>query len=110
MYKAIKKHPGVAEVYGARLIAEGVIAQGWIDERIKQFTTLFEGEFEAGQSYLPNKADWFAGRWAGLHVPAEAETAPPNFATGIARKLFDALGLPPTPVPASHQPRKETRR
>src|SRR3546814_13060074 len=50
MYKAIKKHPGVAEVYGARLIAEGVIAQGWIDERIKQFTTLFEGEFEAGQS------------------------------------------------------------
>src|SRR3546814_4488669 len=71
----IKKHPGVAEVYGARLIAEGVIAQGWIDERIKQFTTLFEGEFEAGQSYLPNKADWFAGRWSGLHAPADAETA-----------------------------------
>src|SRR3546814_8032939 len=83
----IKKHPGVAEVYGARLIAEGVIAQGWIDERIKQFTTLFEGEFEAGQSYLPNKADWFAGRWSGLHAPADAENARRNVETGIDRQI-----------------------
>ena len=34
-----------------------------------------EGEFEAGASYKPNKADWFAGRWSGLHAPADAETA-----------------------------------
>ena len=25
-----------------------------------------EAEFEAGQAYKPNKADWLDGRWAGL--------------------------------------------
>ncbi|HVI97648.1 MAG TPA: 2-oxoglutarate dehydrogenase E1 component [Sphingomonas sp.] len=103
MYKAIKKHPGVAEIYGRRLIEEGVVDQAWIDERIKQFTTLFEGEFEAGQSYLPNKADWFAGRWSGLHAPADAETARRNVETGIDKKLFDALGRTLTTVPDSIQ-------
>src|SRR3546814_13285638 len=61
MYKAIKKHQGVAEVYGARLTADSVIAQGWFDDRIKKFTTLFEGAFAAGTSYLPNQTDAFAG-------------------------------------------------
>src|SRR3546814_6005856 len=95
----IKKHPGVAEVYGARLIAEGVIAQGWIAERIKQFTTLFEGEFEAGQSYLPNKADWFAGRWSGLQAPADSETARRNVEAGITRNLIAAPRRPLNKVP-----------
>ncbi len=99
MYKAIKKHPGVAEIYGKRLTEEGVVDQGWIDERIKQFTELFSGEFEAGQSYLPNKADWFAGRWSGLHAPADAETARRNVETGIDKKLFDSLGRTLTTVP-----------
>ena len=30
-----------------------------------------ESEFEAGSSYLPNKADWFEGRWQGLGRPGE---------------------------------------
>ncbi|MBY8826725.1 2-oxoglutarate dehydrogenase E1 component [Hephaestia mangrovi] len=103
MYKAIKKHPGVAEVYSQRLMREGVVDQAWIDERIKQFTELLDDEFEAGQSYLPNKADWFAGRWSGLHAPADAETARRNVETSIDKKLFDALGRTLTTVPDSVQ-------
>jgi 2-oxoglutarate dehydrogenase E1 component len=99
MYKAIRKHPGVAEVYGQRLLQEKVVDQNWIDEHVKQFTTLLDGEFEAGQSYLPNKADWFAGRWSGLHAPADAETARRNVETGIEKKLFEALGRTLTSVP-----------
>ena len=30
-----------------------------------------EEEFQAAMSYLPNKADWFEGRWAGLGRPDE---------------------------------------
>ncbi|MGN6268606.1 MAG: 2-oxoglutarate dehydrogenase E1 component [Sphingomonas sp.] len=106
MYQAIRKHPGVAEVYGERLKAEGVVDQAWIDERVKQFTTLLDGEFEAGQSYLPNKADWFSGRWSGLHAPADAETARRNVETGIEKKLFDALGRTLTSVPEGLNPHK----
>ncbi|MHA6724098.1 2-oxoglutarate dehydrogenase E1 component [Sphingomonas sp. RS2018] len=101
MYAAIKTHPGVAEIYAKRLIAEGVVDQAWVDDQWKQFDTMMEGEFEAGASYKPNKADWFAGRWSGLHAPADAESARRNVETGIDRKLFDALGRTLTTIPDS---------
>jgi 2-oxoglutarate dehydrogenase E1 component len=101
MYAAIKGHPGVSRIYGDRLVAEGVVDQAWIDEQWTQFDTLMEGEFEAGVSYKPNKADWFAGRWSGLHAPADSETARRNVETGIDRKLFDSLGRTLTTVPDS---------
>ncbi|MGY4397076.1 2-oxoglutarate dehydrogenase E1 component [Sphingomonas sp. UYAg733] len=99
MYDRIRQHPPVSEIYGNRLIEQKVIDRAWIDDNIKQFTTLLEGEFEAGASYKPNKADWFAGRWSGLHAPADAESARRNLETGIELKLFDSLGRTLTTVP-----------
>ncbi len=100
MYKAIRSHPGVSEVYGKRLIAEGVIDQAWVDQTTTDFDTFLEGEFEAGASYKANKADWFAGRWSGLHAPTDGEAARRNVETGIEKKLFDSLGRTLTTVPA----------
>ncbi|HEY0629084.1 MAG TPA: thiamine pyrophosphate-dependent enzyme, partial [Sphingomicrobium sp.] len=71
MYEAIRKHPSISQVYGARLIQEGVVDQKWIDETTAKFTQHLETEFEAGSNYLPNKADWFSGRWEGLGCPDE---------------------------------------
>jgi len=99
MYDRIKSHPPVSEVYGQKLIEQKVIDRAWIDENVKQFTTLLEGEFEAGASYKPNKADWFAGRWSGLHAPADGEASRRNVETGIEQKLFDSLGRTLTTVP-----------
>ena len=101
MYKAIRSHPAVSRIYGERLVAEGVVDQAWIDEQEKQIVTLLEGEFEAGASYKPNKADWFAGRWTGLSAPADPETARRSVDTGVDRKLFDSLGRLLTTVPDS---------
>ena len=100
MYDRIRQHPPVSEIYGRKLTEQGVIDRAWIDDNIKQFTTLLEGEFEAGASYKPNKADWFAGRWSGLHAPADAEGARRGVATGIEPKLFDSLGRTLTTIPA----------
>ena len=99
MYRAIKDHPPVSAIYAQRLTAEGVVDGGWVDENVRQYTTLLEGEFEAGAAYKPNKADWFAGRWSGLHAPAAAESARRNVPPGIEPKLFAALGrtLPTAP-------------
>ena len=99
MYDRIRKHPPVSDVYGKRLIEQGVVDQAWIDGAVKSFNDLLEGEFEAGASYKPNKADWFAGRWSGLHAPADAESARRNVETGIDKKLFDALGRTLTTIP-----------
>jgi 2-oxoglutarate dehydrogenase E1 component len=99
MYKTIKGHPGVSDVYAARLMAEGVIDKDWASEHVMRFTAMLESEFEAGANYKANEADWFGGRWAGLHKPADPETARRNVETGIEKKLFDALGRTLTTVP-----------
>ncbi|MBA4041433.1 MAG: 2-oxoglutarate dehydrogenase E1 component, partial [Sphingobium sp.] len=99
MYDRIRQHPPVSEVYGQRLIAQGVIDQAWITSTAQAFNDLLEGEFQAGAVYKPNRADWFAGRWSGLHAPADPETARRNVETGIEPKLFDAIGRTLTTVP-----------
>lgn len=103
MYQKIRQHPGVSSIYGQKLIAEGVVDQGFIDEKTNQFNTLLEGEFEAGKTYLPNKADWFAGRWSGLGAPSDGEASRRNVETGIEKKLFDSLGRTLTTVPEGHE-------
>ena len=99
MYAEIAKHPPISAIYGERLIAEGVVDQKWIDERLKQFTLLLEGEFTAGANYLPNKADWFEGRWAGLGKPGEPVDARRNVNTAISAELYGKLSSLLTTVP-----------
>ena len=99
MYSEIRKHPRVSTIYGNRLRDQGVVDEAWYDGVVGKFTGHLEQEFEAAKSYLPNKADWFAGRWSGLHRPADPENARRNVETGIDRKLFDSIGRTLTTVP-----------
>jgi 2-oxoglutarate dehydrogenase E1 component len=100
MYAKIRKHPPVSSLYAKRLEREGVIEAGWLDARVADFTQLLEGEFEAAKSYLPNKADWFEGAWAGLNKPQEAITERRNVATGVAEEMARDVGRILTTVPA----------
>ncbi|MGB3930230.1 MAG: 2-oxoglutarate dehydrogenase E1 component [Sphingobium sp.] len=99
MYKEIRQHPPVSDVYAARLKAEGVIDDAFIAQQTDGFVAHLEEEFEAAKSYKANKADWFAGRWSGLHKPADAETARQSVDSAISTKLFDSLGKTLTTVP-----------
>jgi 2-oxoglutarate dehydrogenase E1 component len=84
MYAAIKKHPPISQIYGQRLIAEGVVDQAWIDKTTADYVAHLEQEFESAVSYLPNKADWFEGRWAGLGRPDEPVLGRRNTQTAIS--------------------------
>jgi len=99
MYAKIRQHPPVSALYAERLEREGVIGKGWLDGQVEGFTQLLEGEFEAARSYLPNKADWFEGAWAGLNRPQEAITERRNVATGVAEETARAVGTILTTVP-----------
>ena len=106
MYAAIRKHPPVSRIYGERLIGEGVIDQAWLDGQVERFTTLLEGEFEAGRTYLPNKADWFEGRWSGFGKPDTPETERRNVGTAVTAPDVEALGTLLTTPPGNLQPHK----
>ncbi len=100
MYEAIKKHPPISEIYAKRLIAEGVVDAAWVEARTTEFQKLLEGEFEAGVSYKPNKADWFEGRWHGLNKPGEPVDARRNVNTAITDEEYYRLSALLTTVPA----------
>jgi len=100
MYASIRQHARVSDVYAGRLEAEGVIDEGALARLRDDFDKLLDDEFEAGKGYKANEADWFGGRWSGLHKPADPETARRNVETAIDRKLFDSLGRTLTTVPA----------
>jgi len=99
MYAAIKQHPPVSAIYGKKLVAEGIVDQAWIDKATADFTALLEQEFEAGSSYLPNKADWFEGRWAGLGKPEEPVLGRRNIATALSEERYDQVAKVLTTVP-----------
>ncbi|HEX4736576.1 MAG TPA: 2-oxoglutarate dehydrogenase E1 component [Allosphingosinicella sp.] len=100
MYAEIRKHAPISELYGERLVGEGVIEQGWIDDRVAAFTATLEHELEAARSYLPNKADWFEGRWTGLGRPDTPETGRRNAETAVPEPTLREIGKILTTVPA----------
>lgn len=110
MYAKIRQHPPVSDVYSARLKAEGVVDDDFVNKVTGDFVNHLEEEFEAAKSYKANKADWFAGRWSGLHKPADAETARQNVESAISQKLFDSLGKTLTTVPAGLNVHKTLKR
>ncbi len=100
MYKNIKTHPSVSEVYAPRLVTQGVIDAAWAAGHAAGFIAQLETEFGSAASYKANQADWFGGRWKGLSKPADPESARRNVETGISKKLMDSLGRTLTAVPA----------
>ncbi|KLE35850.1 2-oxoglutarate dehydrogenase E1 component [Aurantiacibacter luteus] len=99
MYKEIRNHPRVSDLYSERLKTEGVIDAGTAPALRDEFTAHLDAEFEAAKGYKPNEVDWFAGRWSGLHKPADPETARRNVESAIPKKLLASLGRTLTTVP-----------
>jgi len=99
MYAAIKTHPPISQIYGQRLVDEGVIDGQWVEAQTREFVDHLEREFEAASSYAPDKADWFGGRWAGLGRPDEPVLGRRNIATAISEEQVRSLGEALTRVP-----------
>jgi 2-oxoglutarate dehydrogenase E1 component len=66
MYKTIKKHKTTLQLYTDRLVKDGLIPEGEIEDMKASFQAHLNEEFEIGKEYKPNKADWLDGRWSHL--------------------------------------------
>ncbi|MEL6167298.1 MAG: 2-oxoglutarate dehydrogenase E1 component [Pseudomonadota bacterium] len=66
MYKRIKKQKTTLQLYTERLVKDGLIPEGEIDDMKTAFQAYLNEEFEAGKEFRPNKADWLDGRWSHL--------------------------------------------
>ena len=109
MYQKIRSHPTTLEIYGKRLIAEGVITEGEIEKMKAGWRAHLDAEFEIASSYKPNKADWLDGRWAGLKAAREAED-PRRGNTGVDIAELRAIGKKITAVPQGFHVHKTVQR
>ncbi len=66
------------EIYAKKLVGEGVVTEGEVEKMQADWRARLEAEFEAGQGYKPNKADWLDGRWAGLKAAARRRRSAPR--------------------------------
>jgi 2-oxoglutarate dehydrogenase E1 component len=110
MYAAIKGHPPISEIYGKRLIDEGVVDQAWIEKQTEDYLAHLGEEFEAGANYLPNKADWFGGRWSGLGRPGKSDGERRNTPTAISEEEVAKLGKALTSLPEGFTAHKTLQR
>ena len=91
MYKAIAAHPSTLEIYGNKLIGEGVVTAGEVDKMKADWRARLDVELEAAQSYRANKADWLDGRWAGFKTAGEADD-PRRGHTGVEIAKLKEIG------------------
>jgi 2-oxoglutarate dehydrogenase E1 component len=71
MYKKIKRQKTTLQLYTERLVSDGLIPEGEIEDAKATFQSYLNTEFEAGKEYKPNKADWLDGRWSHLDRKGE---------------------------------------
>ena len=99
MYKKIRSHKSTLEIYSEKLIAEGVVTQGEVDKLRGDWRHRLEAEYEAGQAYKPNKADWLDGRWAGLKPAKDSVEDDRRGATGVELEKLKEIGGSITKAP-----------
>ena len=63
MYNRIRKQKTTLQLYTERLVKDGLIPEGEIEDMKAAFQSRLNEEFETGKAFKPNKADWLDGRW-----------------------------------------------
>ncbi|MFO7758936.1 MAG: 2-oxoglutarate dehydrogenase E1 component, partial [Roseovarius sp.] len=89
MYKKIKQQKTTLALYTERLVRDGLIPEGEIEDMKASFQSHLADEFEAGKEYRPNKADWLDGRWSHLDRKDEDYQ---RGETAIKPETFEQIG------------------
>ncbi|MFN4059207.1 MAG: 2-oxoglutarate dehydrogenase E1 component [Paracoccus hibiscisoli] len=96
MYTKIKAQKTTLQLYTERLVADGLIPEGEIEDMKAAFQAHLNEEFEIGKNYKPNKADWLDGKWSGMNREGTDYVAGE---TGIAPEVMTQVGRALTTVP-----------
>ena len=107
MYKEIKTHKTTLQLYTDRLVKDGLIPEGEIEDMKAAFQAKLNEEFEIGKDYKPNKADWLDGRWS--HLDRQGEDYQRG-ETAISQETFDEVGRALSAAPEGFELHKTVSR
>lgn len=107
MYKKIREHPTIVQVYADKLIEEGVVTADEVAKAQADFRRSLDDDFEAADSYRPNKADWLDGQWSGLGRAGEGAR---RGVTGVDIGTLKQIGEAITAIPEDFNIHKTLKR
>ena len=108
MYKKISNHPFVTKIYSEKLISENKMTSEEAKNIYDKRNAFLEQEFQAGNNYLPNKADWLEGKWSGLKKAPGLEER--RGRTGVQIDKIRAVGNVMTSVPKNFEVHRKLQR
>ncbi|WP_421856242.1 2-oxoglutarate dehydrogenase E1 component [Oricola sp.] len=109
MYRTIRAHKTTAQIYADQLIGEGLITVDEYDKLKSDWRENLEIEFQAGDAYKPNKADWLDGAWSGLSK-ADNQDERRRGKTAVPMKMLKDIGKKLTTVPEDFNAHRTIRR
>ncbi len=109
MYKKIRSHPTTRQIYTDKLVTEGLVTKAESDQMVADWRSYLESEYDTGQSFKPNKADWLDGAWSGLKV-ADSADEPRRGKTGLPVKALKELGAKIAHVPTDFNAHRTIKR
>jgi 2-oxoglutarate dehydrogenase E1 component len=98
MYNRIKRQKTTLQLYTERLVRDGLIPEGEIEDMKAAFQARLNEDFEAGRVFRPNQADWLDGRWKNI-APKDLENYQAGD-TGIAPEMMAEIGRALVAVPS----------
>src|SRR6202522_207167 len=110
MYRNIRSHPTTLQIYAKKLIEEGVVTQGEADKMRADWRHRLEAEYETGQSYIANKADWLDGRWSGVKSSGSVSDDDRRGKTAVDAEKLTELTRRITSVPEGFSVHKTIQR
>jgi 2-oxoglutarate dehydrogenase E1 component len=109
MYQNIRARKTTLQIYAEKLIADGIMTRVEIEKIKDDWRQRLETEYDAGQAYKPNKADWLDGRWGGLKPAIDSDDERRGH-TGVDLGNLKKLGRRITEVPPGVQLHKTIHR
>ncbi len=95
MYKKIRKHPTTLQIYGQKLIREGLISSEVYEKTKKEFKDFLNKEFIGAKDYKV-KMKWFDGVWSRFKPEIGKDR---RGATGVDKEKLKLIGKKITHLP-----------
>jgi 2-oxoglutarate dehydrogenase E1 component len=108
MYKTIRHHPMVGEIYSRKLVDEGTISPDEVESLKAEIRGGLDKEFEDAKSFKPSTPDWLSGKWQGLTMARDEGARRGN--TGVSMQRLLRIGNSLTTMPPELQVHRTLKR
>eukprot|EP01071_Lankesteria_metandrocarpae_P014124 Lankesteria_metandrocarpae@DN8128_c0_g1_i1.p1 len=100
MYNEVDKHPPVMELFGQKLIDEGVVDKAYVEKQKKETLDFYNAQYNAAKNYKPS-GNTYTAPWKDIVPPTQISVPRP---TGVPMKRLKSLGTQLSTLPASLTP------